>query len=166
MAVGEGGVILTSTNGEEWERQKSGTEEWLNDVTFAQGTWYATGGNGTLVTSTDGVTWLPERASTARSLYGAATDGEQFVAVGVDGVILRKNLQTPTTPVHIESFDNPGLRSIFLFTGQVDQRFILEESGSILGPWRATDYLELTDPAIIFERNNDNATKFYRTKLE
>lgn len=167
IAVGENGLILTSTDGVEWQRRESGTDVWLNDITFAQGTWYATGGNGTLVTSTDAITWRPERAITARSLYGAATDGEQLVTVGMDGVILRRNLQTPTTPVHIESYDNPGLRSIFLFTGQIDQRFVIEESESILGPWRAAEYLELTDPAIIFERNNPEVpTKFFRTKLE
>jgi hypothetical protein len=168
VAVGEGGLILTSSDGVEWQTRVSGTSEWLNDVTYAQGTWYVTAGNGTLVTSSDGVLWRPERAITSRSLYGAATDGEQVIAVGMEGMILRRNLRVETEPVQILSYENPGLSSIFLFAGKVDQRFVLEEADSVLGPWRPAAFLELTEPSgtMVFERpNNDAPMKFFRTRL-
>ena len=168
VAVGEDGVILTSTDGDEWQLRNSGTSEWLNDVTLANGIWYITGGDGMLVTSSDGINWRAERSITSKSLYGAATDGEQVIAVGIEGVILRKNLQTATTPVEIISYDHLGLRNLFLFAGEVDQRFVLEESESITGPWRPAAYLELTDAGgtLVLEiPNNGTPTKFYRTRL-
>jgi hypothetical protein len=167
VAVGEEGLILTSIDGVEWQARSSGTTEWLNDVTFAQGIWYATGGDGTLVTSADGTGWVAEKAITSKSLYGTATDGDRVIAVGIEGVILRRNLNAVRTPVEILSYDNPGLSSIFLFAGEVDQPFVLEESESVVGQWRTAEYLELTEPGgtIVFERVNDGAAmKFYRTK--
>lgn len=168
VAVGEGGLILTSTDGVQWQARSSGTTEWLNDVTFAQGRWYVTGGDGTLVTSVDAISWTAEKAITSKSLYGAATDGNQVIAVGMEGIILRKNLNVARTAVEIISYDNPGLGGIFLFAGQVDQQFVLEESESVLGPWRPVEYLELTQAGgtMVYERPNDGAPmKFYRTKL-
>jgi hypothetical protein len=167
IAVGEDGAILTSSDGQEWSLRPSGTNEWLNDVTFAQGTWYGIGANGLLVTSLDTVSWVPERSITAKSLYGVSTDGSQLIAVGMEGVILRKNLTPVSTPVQIVSFANAGLSSLFLFSGVVDQRFILEESDSILGPWQTKRHLEITQSSgtILFELPNENAPmKFFRTK--
>ncbi|HET6409874.1 MAG TPA: hypothetical protein VFG14_18435, partial [Chthoniobacteraceae bacterium] len=168
IAVGEEGLILTSSDGNNWERRESNTTEWLNDVTFLQGTWYITASRGLLVTSIDGVQWTVERSITAKSLYGAATDGEQIIVAGMEGVILRRNLEAQTSPVNIEEYAVAGLSSIFLFTGKVDQQFVLEASTSPLGPWRSAAYLELTEPGgtILFELPlDDSDTKFYRTRL-
>ena len=168
VAVGENGLILTSGDGVQWQARPSGTSEWLNDVTYAQGTWYITAGNGTLVTSNDGVLWRTQRAITSRSLYGAATNGEQVIAVGMEGMILRKNLRVETDPVQILSYENPGLSSIFLFAGKTDQRFVLEEAESLLGSWKPVAFLELTEPSgtMVFERpNNEAPMKFFRTRL-
>src|SRR5688572_6237959 len=168
VAVGEGGLIVTSSDGVEWQAKESGTTEWLNDVTYAQGTWYVTAGNGILVTSNDGDLWRAQKAITSRSLYGAATDGEQVIAVGMEGMILRRNLRVETEPVQILSYENPGLSSIFLFAGKVDQRFVLEEAESVLGPWKDAAFLELTEPSgtMVFEWPNNGAPmKFFRTRL-
>jgi hypothetical protein len=168
IAVGEDGVILTSSDGSEWQPRTSGTSEWLNDVTFANGTWYITGSDGMLVTSSDAISWRAEKSITSKSLYGAATDGQQIIAVGMEGVILRKDFQTAITPVEILSYDHSGLRNLFLFSGQIDQRFVLEESESVTGPWRAAAFLELTDVGgtLVVEIPSDGApTKFYRTRL-
>lgn len=168
VAVGESGLLLTSNDGENWQSHQSGTTEWLNDVTFAQGTWYVAGGNGTLVTSTDGSTWQSEVAITAKSLYGIATDSERIVAVGLEGVILRRSLQTITTPVHITSYDYAVFSDLFLFSGIVDQRFVLEKSDSILGPWIPAVALEFPDETgtLLYELENDGAPmQFFRTRL-
>src|SRR5688572_13264584 len=167
-AVGEDGLILTSSNGVDWQTKESGTTEWLNDVTYAQGTWYVTAGNGILVTSNEGDLWRAQKAITSRSLYGTATDGEQVIAVGMEGMILRRNLRVETEPVQILSYENPGLSSIFLFAGKVDQRFVLEEAESVLGPWKDAAFLELTEPSgtMVFEWPNNGAPmKFFRTRL-
>lgn len=168
VAVGEDGLILTSTDAQAWHRQQSGTTEWLNDTTFAQDTWYVMGGNGTLVTSTNASNWTAERSITAKSLYGAATSDNQVIAVGLEGVILRKTLSVDTTPVHIEAYDHAGLSSIFLFTGKIDQRFVLEATSSLTGTWRPVAELELNDPGgtALFELPNDELQmRFFRTRL-
>ena len=168
VAVGENGVILTSTDGVQWQARSSGTTEWLNDVTFAQGTWYITAGDGTLVTSDDAVTWTATKSTTSKSLYGAATSGDQVIAVGLEGVIMRRNLRVESTPVNIASYDKTALSGLFLFVGKIDQQFVLEESTSITGPWYPAAFLELSDPGgtAIYERMNDDAQmKFYRTRL-
>ena len=126
------------------------------------------GGNGMLLTSTNGTTWEVERSITSKSLYGLATNGEQVVAVGREGVILRKNLRGVTAPVEITSFANAGLSSLFLISGAVDQRFVLEESDTVLGPWRNAKYLEITESigTILLELPLDGAPmKFFRTRL-
>lgn len=167
VAVGDKGLVLTSTDGSEWEAHPTGTTEWLNDVSFAQGRWYAAGDDGTLVTSGDGLTWRAEDLITSKSLYGITTDGERLVTVGVEGVILRRTLSTATRPVNIVSYDHAILSDLFLFSGEVDQRFVLEESVSVLGPWRPAETLELleADGTLLYELENDGASvKFFRTR--
>jgi hypothetical protein len=168
VAVGEDGIILTSTDAVEWHRQQSGTTAWLNDATFAQGTWYVVGGDGVLITSTNGSAWNVERSITSKSLYAAATSGDQVIAVGMEGVILRKTLSVETSPVNIESYDHAGFSSIFLFTGKIDQRFVLEATSSLTGTWRPVAELELNDPGgtALFEMpNEDLQMRFFRTRL-
>ena len=168
VAVGENGLILTSENGVDWTPRDSGTTVWLNDVTYAQGNWYVAGSRGTIVTSADGITWTESKAITSNSLYGAASDGEQLILAGLEGTILRKNLETPTTPVNFLAVEHLGGNSVFLFAGVIDQQFLLEESESIAGPWRPVAVLELTDPSgtLVYERAADDASaKFFRTRL-
>jgi hypothetical protein len=168
VAVGESGAILTSDDAENWQLRESGTAEWLNDVSYADGTWYSVGGDGVLVTSTDAISWRTERSITSKSLYALAGDGTQIVSAGREGIILRKNLSVATTPVEIVSYANVGFSSLFLFDGEIDQRFILEESESILGPWRPAKYLEIVESSgtLLFELPLDNAPmRFYRTWL-
>ncbi len=168
IAVGENGLILTSDDGIDWTRRQSQTTEWLNDVTFTGGTWYIAGSGGTIVTSNDSVSWTPESAITSNSLYSGASDGNQLILTGMEGTILRKFIETPASPVNIIGFEHIGINSVFLFAGQIDQQFVLEESTSITGPWTFVASLELTEApgTLIYEyADDDAATKFFRTRL-
>jgi hypothetical protein len=168
VAVGENGLIFTSDNGVNWTRQDSGTTQWLNDVTFAGGMWLVAGSRGTLVGSDDGRSWTSRRAITSNSLYGAASHGEQMILVGMEGTILRTNFRTPTAPVNILAFDHVGTESVFLFAGEMDQQFYLEESATLIGTWVPVALLELSEPAgtLIYEYPGDSSTiKFFRTQL-
>ncbi len=168
VAVGENGRILTSENGTNWSPQESGTTEWLNDVTFAQGFWHIAASSGTLVTSSNATTWTPAKAITSRSLYGAASDGAQVIVVGMEGMILRRIVPAPATPINFVSYSHVAGNSVFLFGGQADQQFVLEESGLVDGPWYSTAFLELSEPGgvIVYEKANDDAAvKFFRTRL-
>lgn len=60
MAVGDSGLIRTSTNGYTWVTRTSGTTENLNGIMYNadDATWIACGDNNTIITSIDnGITW-------------------------------------------------------------------------------------------------------------
>ncbi len=57
VALGDGGTILTSTDGASWMMQTSGTTSTLNGVASGAGIFVAVGAGGTIVTSTTGSTW-------------------------------------------------------------------------------------------------------------
>jgi len=81
VAVGEGGTILTSTNGQSWTPRSSGTTDFLYDVNYGNGKFVAMSDTGTVVTSTDGVTWNSSNDGT-QGVYGIAYGNGKFVAVG------------------------------------------------------------------------------------
>jgi hypothetical protein len=168
IAVGENGLILTSDDGTQWRARVSGTTEWLNDVAFVNSKWYILGGSGLILTSTDTITWTAIRSITSKSLYGAATDGKQLIAAGLEGVILRNQVVPQTTPVNILLYDIADRTDVFLFGGVPDQRFALEEKNSIDASFVPVVNLELFDETgtLIFERPNEAArSKFFRTRL-
>lgn len=171
VAVGQGGLILTSDDGAQWTKRETGATEWINDAAFANGRWVAVAGFGWMVTSPDAVNWSASKSITARSLYGAATDGEQLVAVGLEGVILRQQLAVAATPVNFLSFETADTASLFLFGGQPGQRFALESQPELQKAWQAEGTLEFPGNAttLIHQRNATNAStersRFFRTRL-
>ena len=77
IAVGAGGVILTSPDGAAWTAQTSGTSSDLNAVACSPSLILAAGTAGAMVTSTDGTTWTvrtPAGATAAiRTVFWAGT---------------------------------------------------------------------------------------------
>jgi hypothetical protein len=57
VAVGDAGQILTSSNGNDWAPQSSGTSSNLSAVAFGNNQFIAVGKGGELIRSIDGVTW-------------------------------------------------------------------------------------------------------------
>jgi hypothetical protein len=168
VAVGENGLILVSDDANQWHQRPSGTTEWLNDVTYVNGVWYVVGGTGVIVSSPDTITWSANPSCTSRSLYGAATDGDQVIVAGLEGIIMRCQLVPNTTPVNFLDYKATDGNSVFLFGGVTDQRFTLEGSANLFSPWVPIADLELLDSSgtLIFELPNDSsASKFFRTRL-
>lgn len=168
VAVGQGGLILTSDDGVQWTQRASGTTEWINDVAYANGRWLAVAGFGWMISSTDSVNWTAFKSITARSLYSAATDGQQMVAVGLEGVILRQPLAVANTPVNFLSFETAASASLFLFGGAPGQRFVLEGQPGIHQPWQTEATLEFPGDAttLIHQRNaSPERARFFRTRL-
>lgn len=102
VTVGEGGLILTSSDGVDWTQRESGITESLRCVTFGDHGFVVAGGeysvNGTninhILTSPDGVQWTSryrgENASDSYShvLAGICFGGGQYVAAGGDNLIM------------------------------------------------------------------------------
>jgi hypothetical protein len=88
IAVGDGGVILTSTDAKTWTARTSGTTARLNGVVAGLATFLAVGDNGTILRSTDAVTWNPVNSGTTADLYSVAIVNNTLVAVGAGGTLL------------------------------------------------------------------------------
>jgi hypothetical protein len=88
VAVGEGGALYTSSDGETWTWRRSGTNQSLRDVVHGGGIFLAVGEGGTILSSSDGVLWTPRSSGSGYDLHGVAYRQSAFVAVGDQGSIL------------------------------------------------------------------------------
>lgn len=98
MAVGRGGTILVSTDGQTWTARSSGTAQDLLAVTYGDGRWIAVGRAGTVLSSQDTLTWTALASGSSEDLHGitavSSVDDQaipvvMFVAVGDHGQLLR-----------------------------------------------------------------------------
>jgi len=144
VAVGEAGLILTSPDGVTWTRRTSGTTVWLNSVCYSDGTYYAVGSGGTILGSPDAVTWSLLPVSTTKSLYALASFNGQVLAAGVEGAVLRARVTPLATLVNFLSFARDAAAEVFLFSGELDQRFMLEKSQD-LPTWMDGPEIEMLD---------------------
>jgi hypothetical protein len=169
VAVGEAGLILTSPDGVAWTRRDSGVSQWLNDVAFVNNQWFIAANKGMILTSSDAINWMPQTSITSRSLNSFAISENQVIAVGADGMILRKDLLASSAPANLLRFSQNLSLGTFLFEGQTDQQFWLEQADEITGPWNTLTALELLDSSgtLLFQRDMDAAPKrFFRTRLK
>lgn len=81
------GLILTSSDGIEWEETLRGTVSRLKAVGHGKGIFVAVGENGLILTSRDGVRWTARYSNTTSNLLGVAYGNDIFVAVGEGGAI-------------------------------------------------------------------------------
>lgn len=99
VTVGEGGTILTSTDGRTWTRRASGTTDWLVAVTYGAGQFVAVGDRGRILLSPDGLAWTPALATnTTQRLNNVLHAANLFVAVGEAGTILTSSDARTWTP--------------------------------------------------------------------
>lgn len=170
IAVGQAGTILTSTDGETWAKRDSGTSQWLNDVTQVGDTWFVVGANGTVLTSSDLENWKSKSVITGLSLYGALANDGQLLSVGLEGIILRKQIVPRSTPILIRWDRMPGnggeFSNQFVFRGFPGQRFTLDRSPD-LRHWETGPEMELIDGSGLLEYSNTTKEKqeFYRARL-
>jgi hypothetical protein len=97
VAVGAGGVIVTSADGSTWKPAASGISQDLASVTRGEAggaeVFVAVGKDGTVLTSADGATWAPLEVAHQSigtiggkliypSWFGVAWNGSVFVAMG------------------------------------------------------------------------------------
>ena len=91
VAVGNGGVALSSADGVDWIRGTIGTTRGVNAVAWAGDRFVAAAAGGILAESADGVEWTAIESGTVNSLYGVAFTGGRLLALGNAGTILRAN---------------------------------------------------------------------------
>ena len=98
VAVGEGGLILLSSDGDAWTQASSSgsiTTSRLTGVSYGNGLWVAVGENtSTIINSSDGDTWTLATSSgdvTTEPLQDVAWGGSFFVAVGEGATVIHSN---------------------------------------------------------------------------
>ncbi len=149
MAVGQNGILLTSGDGARWSALNSGVTNWLNDVAFVDNAWFVAGTQGTLQSSTNGTAWTDAGMVTEKSLYALGAISNQLITVGIEGIILRAQLEPILDPVTIQQFARHqsatnAFENVFLFSGKPDERFTLDASPD-LKSWTTGPLLEFFD---------------------
>ena len=83
VAVGDGGVILSSSDGVDWASQLSGTNENLNAITWDGSQYLVAGDAATILRSADGKDWVTVHAGLDNIwLEAVASSGTRIVAAG------------------------------------------------------------------------------------
>jgi len=88
VMVGASGYIATSSDGQAWTQQTSGTTESLWAVDYQNGRFIVCGGNGTILTSSDGIVWSIKSSGVSVALEGALYDDGLYIATGNSSKIL------------------------------------------------------------------------------
>lgn len=85
-AVGDNGVIYTTTNGVAWRRQAS-ANQWLRGVAYGDGNFVAVGENGKIITSPNGTAWATRAVGlTPQHFNRVSFANSRFTAVAENGV--------------------------------------------------------------------------------
>ena len=89
VAIGEGGVIVTSEDLNKWTAAESGSTANLTDVEFGNGRFVAVGDTGTVLISEDGLAWTALTTPTSKDLRGLTffTAGSLWISVGESGEV-------------------------------------------------------------------------------
>jgi hypothetical protein len=86
VAVGDGGVATTTTDGISWATLVLGVNKTMRSIECNAGTFIAVGDLGTILRSTDGQAWSQRSAPNgAANFYDVACSGSRWLAVGNNG---------------------------------------------------------------------------------
>ncbi|WP_295541929.1 hypothetical protein [uncultured Thiohalocapsa sp.] len=113
VAVGDGGAVYTSSDGESWTAQDSGVEEDLrgvhwSDATSLTGEFIAVGDKTTVIVSTDGQTW----AQQAPPVFGQSPVPADLYDVDVALDLSMLDISDDIMPVHYAIPLTPSLRAV------------------------------------------------------
>ena len=101
VAVGQTGIVLTSTSGTSWTTQTSGTTNNLNRIIYdsVNDRYIAVGDAGTIITSGDASSWATKTSGVTANLYGIGMWATTltYIAVGASGTILTSTNSTTWT---------------------------------------------------------------------
>ena len=87
VAVGDSGIILTSTNGSDWVPRASGTVNGLRAITWGNNEYVAVGAAGTVLVSADGINWADHSpqsgpVNASNLMTSIAWDGSTYAVSG------------------------------------------------------------------------------------
>jgi len=90
-AVGNDGMIYTSSDGYDWSAVNSGTTRNLYDIVWAGQQYVAVGEYGATITSPDGMNWDTKPVVIESDLNKLVHNGNFYLAVGNDGAVIKSS---------------------------------------------------------------------------
>ncbi len=87
VAVGDGGWIETSPDGQVWTQRNSNVPTTLTSVAYGGGRYVAVGYTGWRTSSPDGITWSAQHTPGSPTLLGVVHNGQRFVTCGTGGLL-------------------------------------------------------------------------------
>ncbi len=107
VAVGTGGIILSSQDGINWE-SASISSDYFNGITFADNKYVVVGNSGAVYTSSNASNWISQVSGTAQELFEVAYGNSLFVSVGCNGTII-------TSPTGVNWSSQTGINSCDIY---------------------------------------------------
>ncbi len=98
VAVGAGGLVVSSSDGVTWSRRESGTALGLTAVAWTGEAWVAVGETGEVIRSGDGELWTRCPTGLEVALSAVASAGASVVVGGEYGVMARTTESAPGAP--------------------------------------------------------------------
>ena len=130
VAVGAGGILLTSTNDTQWTVMSFSWGTDLKSITFGNGQFEALASDGTILVSSDGVNW--KSSVKVSGLVALSYGGGQFTGLNTNGDVL-----TSTDALHWSTYLSglsSGLSGQLRGVSFLNNRLLLVgDNGAILG---------------------------------
>lgn len=163
VAVGDG-IVIYSADAVSWNAIH--LNAFLNRVCYAEGMFVAVDNYGQILSSVDGKRWAPHRSGTAICLYGIASGGGSFVAVGVEEAAILQSGDLHATPVQFSltalQFRSDG--TIGLTVNGLTGTNVQVQGSADLANWQAITNLPVTGAStqIILPKPSGVDQCFYR----
>ena len=138
----------------------------MTDVQWIDNTYFVVGTQGAVLSSPDLVTWADRGTIRKIALWRRAAKGH-VGGRGGGGCNLRTQVVPFTTPVAVLQFPHRPEDNVFLFTGQVGQRFTVDRSTDLMS-WSSSPVLEIDNSGTLLHLDGGtNATvrQYFRTSL-
>ena len=92
LAVGESGLVVTSSDGTNWDLRPSGSQSYLDGIAYGNDKFVAIGydysvDQDTILTSVDGINWVQRHLATQTFPEGVVYGNGKFVAVNADALL-------------------------------------------------------------------------------
>jgi hypothetical protein len=94
-AVGNSGVVITSSDGAAWNVRVSGATKNLLGIVFQNGLFTAVGVGGTIITSPDGTNWTSQNSGVTFPLEAIAYGNGSYLAGGTNNIASTINVPQP-----------------------------------------------------------------------
>jgi hypothetical protein len=163
VAVGDG-IVIYSADAVNWDAIH--LNAFLNRVCYGEGMFVAVDNYGQILSSVDGKLWAPHPSGTGICLYGIASGGGSFVAVGVEEAAILQSGNFPATPAQLFlgplQFGPDG--TIALTVNGLTGTNVQVQGSADLGKWEAITNLPVTGPSmqIILPKPSASGQWFYR----